>query len=625
VPWLAVGAYKLALLLPPWGDDPRLWFILILGGIFLLFEVGNLVLIHRLARRLFATPHAVNRVLWLYALLFPPVYAMLGFFDGVALFFILLALDFLLAERRTLSAVTVGVGILVKVIPALVLPVALRRLWYQYRQTPKDAAIEAGLYLVTTALTVFILLIPFLMGGPRWLLASARAMAGRSSWETVWAVLENYYGFGVVLGNRLNPAETAFAAHDSLLPWGLITLIFAVIYLALFALPADYSRPKNVLAFGGLPTVFMLIYNKGYSPQFLVYCCRCYSAHAHRPRRHLRPHSHRAQRAGAAPLFCDAAHRPLAADNHCHRPAGDSAAAGAGIWPDALAAHRADEAGPADQKLPLPAHRPGRAGRHRTAGPAAPHGHGLQPQPADLDPAGNFVSLWPPNRPASACCSATRNQPPALPYLRHSFDLRLTDGPGKAAQRPHPAQLLEGQSQVWILPTGPQEKQLRDAAAGRGTEIAAYQFAGLGTASLYSFERNPLPRMAPARFIGGIELLAHDVSITQNLVEVTLFWRADAPQTDSLTVFTQILDPDGQLIASHDGLPLDGTAPTNTWPVGEMQVDRHLIELPSNLKPGDYTLVAGLYNASHERVRGISPDGAGFANRAVPLEVLRFQ
>ena len=86
-----------------------------------------------------------------------------------------------------------------------------------------------------------------------------------------------------------------------------------------------------------------------------------------------------------------------------------------------------------------------------------------------------------------------------------------------------------------------------------------------------------------------------------------------------------VFAPDGQLIASHDGLPLDGTAPTNTWPVGEMQVDRHLIELPSNLKPGDYTLVAGLYNASHERVRGISPDGAGFANRAVPLEVLRFQ
>ena len=37
VPWLAVVAYRLALLFPPWPDDPRLWFVLILGGIFVLF------------------------------------------------------------------------------------------------------------------------------------------------------------------------------------------------------------------------------------------------------------------------------------------------------------------------------------------------------------------------------------------------------------------------------------------------------------------------------------------------------------------------------------------------------------------------------------------------------------
>ena len=98
VPWLMVGAYKLSLLLPPW-EDPRLWFVLILGTAFLLFEIGNFVLIHRIAGHIWSDAAVRMRILWLYAGLFPPVYAMLGFFDGVALFFILLALWLILENR----------------------------------------------------------------------------------------------------------------------------------------------------------------------------------------------------------------------------------------------------------------------------------------------------------------------------------------------------------------------------------------------------------------------------------------------------------------------------------------------------------------------------------------------
>ena len=67
--------------------------------------------------------------------------------------------------------------------------------------------------------------------GPQWVLASIRSIAGRASWETVWAVVEGYYGFGVVLGDRLNPAETNFAVHQGWLPWWIISLIFAGLYL----------------------------------------------------------------------------------------------------------------------------------------------------------------------------------------------------------------------------------------------------------------------------------------------------------------------------------------------------------------------------------------------------------
>jgi uncharacterized membrane protein len=206
----------------------------------------------------------------LYALLFVPIYAMLGFFDAIALFFVLLALYLILRGRLLGSAVSTGVGFAVKITPIIFVPVALRQLW-DLAGDIRTALRDGALYLVTTALTIVVLLLPFLLIQPNWLWTTARAVIGRSSWETVWALFEGYFGYGVVGGDRLNPAETAFAIHDSSLPWWLITLGFGVLYLFLWTRPADYRQPRNVVALTGLTVTIFLLYSKGYSPQFLVY------------------------------------------------------------------------------------------------------------------------------------------------------------------------------------------------------------------------------------------------------------------------------------------------------------------------------------------------------------------
>ncbi len=41
-PFLMIGLWQLSSLLPPW-EFPNLWFSLLLGGTFLLFEIGNIV------------------------------------------------------------------------------------------------------------------------------------------------------------------------------------------------------------------------------------------------------------------------------------------------------------------------------------------------------------------------------------------------------------------------------------------------------------------------------------------------------------------------------------------------------------------------------------------------------
>jgi hypothetical protein len=50
------------------------------------------------------------------------------------------------------------------------------------------------------------------------------------------------------------------------------------------------------------------------------------------------------------------------------------------------------------------------------------------------------------------------------------------------------------------------------------------------------------------------------------------------------------------LVAQHDSPPNGGYTPTSIWLPGKEVVDRHGLVLPSDLPPGDYRLIAGLYN-----------------------------
>jgi hypothetical protein len=185
--------------------------------------------------------------------------------------------------------------------------------------------------------------------------------------------------------------------------------------------------------------------------------------------------------------------------------------------------------------------------------------------------------------------------------------------------------LLRGLDQVWILPTGPQAKSLTSAVASRGDALASYNFEGLGTASLYTFRPNPIPLIASARFSGGIELVSHQIELRPSDVELTLYWRATNPQAQNLTVFTQIVNEAGELVAGHDSVPRGGTAPVTTWAIDTIVTDPHRIDLPLDLPPGQYTIITGLYNSFNERLRSVDPAGFGHPNRAVPLGTLQLQ
>jgi hypothetical protein len=257
-PWLVVLVYRLSVLIPLW-TEPRLWFNTLLGLSLLPFEIGNLTVLYLIALELYHRTGAL-RCAWIYASLFAPLYTWLGWFDGMPLFFLLLALYFLLKRRGLLAGLALGLGFMVKVIPLLILPIGLRSL-----QSMKE---RAG-FLLTTGLTVGLIALPFLLTGPAFLFTAFRSMLGRSAWETIWALLDGYYSYGVVGGNRFLTA-VKFSTHHSKLPWLWITLFFALIYLWLYTRAVDWRHKVKSVAFAALSVNLFLLYSKGYSPQYII-------------------------------------------------------------------------------------------------------------------------------------------------------------------------------------------------------------------------------------------------------------------------------------------------------------------------------------------------------------------
>jgi hypothetical protein len=257
-PWLNVGIYRLSLLIPLW-VEPRLWFYTLLSLATLPFEIGNLTVLYLIALELYNRAKAL-RCAWIYACLFAPLYTWTGWFDNTPLFFLLLALYYLLRQRGRLSGLAIGLGFMVKVTPALLLPLGLRSL--------SSLSKKIG-HLALAGLTVALISLPFLLTRPAFFLASFRSVLERPSWETIWALMDGYFSYGLLPADRFDPTVD-FATHSSHLPWLWITVAFGLIYLWLYTRRVDWQDQRVITAFAGLSVNLFFLYSKGYSPQMAV-------------------------------------------------------------------------------------------------------------------------------------------------------------------------------------------------------------------------------------------------------------------------------------------------------------------------------------------------------------------
>ncbi|MCP4540307.1 MAG: DUF2029 domain-containing protein, partial [Chloroflexi bacterium] len=130
-PFLSVGVYQLAHL---FGGGYHI-YVYLMGLLMLVVNTVNLLLFLRLAQRL-RGEGSVERLGWVYSVLFVPLIYTWWNFDALTLLSLLLALELLLNGREYWSAAVVGVGALIKLVPLLLFPAVMRtrpwRRWFGY-------------------------------------------------------------------------------------------------------------------------------------------------------------------------------------------------------------------------------------------------------------------------------------------------------------------------------------------------------------------------------------------------------------------------------------------------------------------------------------------------------------
>jgi len=107
---------------------------------------------------------------------------------------------------------------------------------------------------------------------------------------------------------------------------------------------------------------------------------------------------------------------------------------------------------------------------------------------------------------------------------------------------------------------------------------------------------------------------------TGKMIKVVLYWRAEALVEQSYTVFVHLVGPDGRIYAQADSLPWGGRHPTTHWLPGEVVADSYQLEWPADAPPGEYRLLAGLYDLSTLTRLPVTDSGGGPApDDAIPI------
>jgi hypothetical protein len=139
---------------------------------------------------------------------------------------------------------------------------------------------------------------------------------------------------------------------------------------------------------------------------------------------------------------------------------------------------------------------------------------------------------------------------------------------------------------------------------------------------------NPSPEYPTSINLGDhVTFVGYDSNLGDEVLDLTLYWRCDAPLPTDYTTFVHIRDSTGQItgtpgtiVAQMDRPPADGAYPTSLWDAGEVILDAIKIPIPPQVPPGDYEVVIGLYDSATGHRLPLLDDQGKPTNDHIPLE-----
>jgi hypothetical protein len=150
-----------------------------------------------------------------------------------------------------------------------------------------------------------------------------------------------------------------------------------------------------------------------------------------------------------------------------------------------------------------------------------------------------------------------------------------------------------GASVIPVPLTAPSEPGLYEFSIGE-EEGPLGRWSAVGRVEVREEGDGPEAFPVPARLVEGA------VPVTTRPGEplpVDLEWQALGKIDAYYSIFVKLLDTEGRIIATWDGQPQNGEAPTLAWVPGETIEDTVVLALADDVLPGDYVVQVGMYRA----------------------------
>jgi uncharacterized membrane protein len=124
-------------------------------------------------------------------------------------------------------------------------------------------------------------------------------------------------------------------------------------------------------------------------------------------------------------------------------------------------------------------------------------------------------------------------------------------------------------------------------------------------------KRKPLEHALSIQFDNKLGIIGYTIPATTTIrggqtLHPILGWRTASRLPTRYRTRIQLLDSQGHVWAEYDGEPQEGHLPTTLWEPGKTIGDQYALSLPSTMPPGNYQLVASIFEIENERQLGVT-------------------